>query len=107
MPRQIETTQTGSQARHSPVEWDIWEITSGHSAATVSDRYGSKKPDMLLAARMLRLRVFCARGLSRAQIVLILIAFPEALRGLKKWGHHGRSYGRMTGPAASGIDVAF
>jgi len=29
------------------VEKDIWEIISGHSAATVSDRYGGKKPDVL------------------------------------------------------------
>ena len=29
---------------------EIWEIISGHSAATVSDRYGGKKPDVLLAA---------------------------------------------------------
>jgi hypothetical protein len=37
-------------AKHSPVERDIWEIISGHSAATVSDRYGGKKPDVLAAA---------------------------------------------------------
>jgi len=37
-------------AKHSPVERDIWEIISGHSAATVSDRYGGKKPDVLTAA---------------------------------------------------------
>jgi integrase len=34
-------------AKHSTVEKDIWEIISGHSAATVSDRYGGKKPDVL------------------------------------------------------------
>jgi integrase len=34
-------------AKHSTVEKDIWEIISGHSAATVSDRYGDKKPDVL------------------------------------------------------------
>ena len=37
-------------AKHSPVERDIWEIISGHSGATVSDRYGGKKPDVLAAA---------------------------------------------------------
>jgi integrase len=37
-------------AKHSPVERDIWEIISGHSAATVSDRYGGKKSDVLTAA---------------------------------------------------------
>jgi integrase len=37
-------------AKHSPVERDIWEIISGHSAATVSDRYGGKKPGVLVAA---------------------------------------------------------
>jgi len=34
-------------AKHSTVEKDIWEIISGHSGATVSDRYGGKKPDVL------------------------------------------------------------
>jgi hypothetical protein len=34
-------------AKHSTVEKDIWEIISGHSPATVSDRYGGKKPDVL------------------------------------------------------------
>ena len=38
------------EARHSPVERDIWEIISGHSAATVSDRYGGKKPRVLIDA---------------------------------------------------------
>ena len=38
------------EARHSPVEREIWEIISGHSAATVSDRYGGRKPDVLAAA---------------------------------------------------------
>jgi integrase len=37
-------------AKHSPIERDIWEIISGHSAATVSDRYGGKKPDVLASA---------------------------------------------------------
>lgn len=34
-------------AKHSTVEKDIWEIISGHSKATMSDRYGGKKPDIL------------------------------------------------------------
>jgi hypothetical protein len=38
------------EARHSPIEKDLWEIVSGHSAATMSDRYGGKKPDVLAAA---------------------------------------------------------
>jgi integrase len=38
------------EARHSPVDREIWEIISGHSAATVSDRYGGRKPDVLTAA---------------------------------------------------------
>jgi len=38
------------EARHSPIERDIWEIISGHSKATVSDRYGGKKPQVLAAA---------------------------------------------------------
>jgi integrase len=38
------------EARHSSVERDVWEILSGHSAGTVSDRYGGKKPDVLAAA---------------------------------------------------------
>jgi len=36
-------------AKHSPVEKDVWEIISGHCAATMSDRYGGKKPDVLVA----------------------------------------------------------
>jgi integrase len=34
-------------AKHSTVEKDIWEIISGHSAATTSDRYGGKKSNVL------------------------------------------------------------
>jgi integrase len=34
-------------AKHSTVEKDIWEIISGHSKATMSDRYGGKKPNVL------------------------------------------------------------
>jgi integrase len=53
------------EARHSPVERDIWEIISGHSAATVSDRYGGKKPDVLLAAN----ETICAFLTSDAEIM--------------------------------------
>jgi integrase len=35
---------------HSSVKKDIWEIISGHSAATVSDMYGGEKPEVLMAA---------------------------------------------------------
>jgi integrase len=35
------------EARHSPVKREMWEIISGHSGATVSDRYGGEKPDVL------------------------------------------------------------
>jgi hypothetical protein len=35
------------EARHSPVKREMWEIISGHSGATVSDRYGGEKPDAL------------------------------------------------------------
>lgn len=35
---------------HSSVKKDIWEIISGHSAATVSDMYGGEKPEILMAA---------------------------------------------------------
>jgi len=38
------------EARHSPIEKEIWEIISGHSRLTVSDLYGGKKPNVLLAA---------------------------------------------------------
>lgn len=38
------------EARHSPVDKEIWEIISGHSRLTVSDRYGGKKPEVLAAA---------------------------------------------------------
>ena len=38
------------EARHSPIPKDIWEIISGHSRLTVSDRYGGQKPDVLAAA---------------------------------------------------------
>jgi hypothetical protein len=38
------------EARHSPIKKEIWEIISGHSRLTVSDRYGGEKPDVLLAA---------------------------------------------------------
>jgi integrase len=38
------------EAKHSPVERDIWEIISGHSKATMSDRYGGKKPHVLAKA---------------------------------------------------------
>ena len=38
------------EARHSPVKKELWEIISGHSAATVSDRYGGEKPEVLAKA---------------------------------------------------------
>jgi hypothetical protein len=39
------------EARHCPtVKREIWEIISGHSAATVSDRYGGEKPHILFNA---------------------------------------------------------
>lgn len=38
------------EARVSPVKKEIWEIISGHSRLTVSDRYGGERPDALLAA---------------------------------------------------------
>jgi integrase len=38
------------EARHSAIPKDIWEIISGHSKLTVSDRYGGQKPDFLAAA---------------------------------------------------------
>lgn len=38
------------EARISPVKKEIWEIISGHSRLTVSDRYGGERPDVLLAA---------------------------------------------------------
>jgi integrase len=39
------------EARHCPtVKREIWEIISGHSVATVSDRYGGEKPPVLLRA---------------------------------------------------------
>ncbi len=34
----------------SPIKKEVYEIISGHSAKTVSDRYGGAKPDELLAA---------------------------------------------------------
>jgi hypothetical protein len=40
-----------NEARHCPdVKKEIWEIISGHSAATVSDMYGGEKPEILLGA---------------------------------------------------------
>jgi hypothetical protein len=36
--------------KHSRVERDVWESISGHSTATMSDRYGGKKPDVLVGA---------------------------------------------------------
>ena len=38
------------EARHSPIPKDIWEIISGHSRLTISDRYGGQKPDVLADA---------------------------------------------------------
>jgi integrase len=39
------------EARHCPtVKREVWEIISGHSAATVFDRYGGEKPPVLLRA---------------------------------------------------------
>jgi integrase len=38
------------EARHSSVKKELWEIISGHSAATVSDRYGGEKPEVLAKA---------------------------------------------------------
>ena len=39
------------EARHcNEVKREIWEIISGHSAATVSDVYGGEKPEVLMAA---------------------------------------------------------
>lgn len=39
------------EARHcSTVKREVWEIISGHSAATVFDRYGGEKPPVLLRA---------------------------------------------------------
>ena len=32
------------EARHSPIPKDLWEIISGHSKKTVSDRYGGENP---------------------------------------------------------------
>jgi hypothetical protein len=32
------------------VKKELWEIISGHSAATVSDRYGGEKPEVLAKA---------------------------------------------------------
>jgi hypothetical protein len=37
-------------ARFSEIQKEIWEIISGHSAKTVSDRYGGQKPDVLADA---------------------------------------------------------
>jgi hypothetical protein len=40
-----------NEARHcNEVKREIWEIISGHSAATVSDMYGGEKPEVLMAA---------------------------------------------------------
>jgi integrase len=38
------------EARHSPIPKDLWEIISGHSKKTVSDRYGGEKPNVLAEA---------------------------------------------------------
>jgi len=38
------------EAKHSPIEKQIYEIISGHSKETVSDRYGGQKPHVLAAA---------------------------------------------------------
>ena len=38
------------EARHSPIPKDLWEIISGHSKKTVSDRYGGEKPIVLAEA---------------------------------------------------------
>jgi len=38
------------EARHSSVKKELWEIISGHSAVTVSDRYGGEKPEVLAKA---------------------------------------------------------
>lgn len=35
------------EARHSDAKKELWEIISGHSKATVSDRYGGEKPEVL------------------------------------------------------------
>jgi integrase len=37
-------------ARFSPIKKEVYEIITGHSGRTVSDRYGGAKPDELLAA---------------------------------------------------------
>jgi integrase len=37
-------------ARVSPIKKEVYEIISGHSARTISDRYGGAKPDELMAA---------------------------------------------------------
>jgi len=38
------------EARHSPIPKDLWEIISGHSKKTISDRYGGEKPNVLAEA---------------------------------------------------------
>lgn len=46
-------------ARYSEIKREIYEIISGHSAKTVSDRYGGEKPDELLKAN----ETICAKFL--------------------------------------------
>jgi integrase len=72
-------------AKHSTVEKDIWEIISGHSAATVSDRYGGKKPDILIKSN----ETICEFVTEDAEIMAeVMRLVGKGLRTSSKPGRH-------------------
>jgi|HubBroStandDraft_6_1064221.scaffolds.fasta_scaffold571391_2 hypothetical protein len=58
-------------ARESPIKKEIYEIISGHSPKTVSDKYGGAKPSELLKAN----EIVCAQFLDKA---------PELVAGIRR-----------------------
>jgi hypothetical protein len=63
-----------NEARHcNEVKREIWEIISGHSAATVSDMYGGEKPNVLMDANEKVCR-FVTEDAEIRQAVLRLVA---------------------------------
>jgi hypothetical protein len=62
-----------NEARHNnDVNRDIWEIISGHSAATVSDMYGGVKPDVLMAANEKICRFVTEDAEMRAEVLRLV-----------------------------------
>ena len=65
------------EARHTnDVKKELWEIVSGHSAATASDTYGGEKPDVLMDANEMVCR-FITQDAEVLAAVLRLVQLPN------------------------------